>query len=125
VAGCAQNPSPAPASEPASAKPQLTGLHFDAQGADFSVWLRSYSDELHRNWTPPEAVHRRQEGTCVFQFTIERDGALSSVRVLRDSCPSSFSHAVQDALRKSHFLPLPGDYRPARLTATMIVRFTQ
>jgi protein TonB len=51
-----------------------------------------------------------------FEFTVERDGTLSSVRILKSSGTPSLDRAAQNALLGSRLLPLPSDYGPPRVT---------
>jgi TonB family protein len=92
------------------------GFFFDPQGADFTVWLNHAKNELYRNWIIPEAANLGFRGHADFEFTIERDGTLSSLKLLKSSGTASLDRAAQYALTGSRYMPLPDDYRPARLT---------
>jgi TonB family protein len=50
-----------------------------------------------------------------FAFTVERDGSISSLRMLKSSGTPAMDRAAQNALQNSRFLPLPSDYRPPRV----------
>jgi TonB family protein len=115
---CSQNP---PAASPTPAAPDRTrdvqGLHFDPQGADFTLWVLKFKDEVYSNWIVPESFIRTTErGPVDFEFTVARDGSVSLVRVLRSSGWPELDRAAAKALTASHFTALPRDYRPAHLT---------
>jgi TonB family protein len=94
----------------------MGGLMFDPQGADFTVWINRFKNEVYRNWIVPEAVLFGYRGHVDFEFTVERDGAISSLRMLKPSGTVSLDRAAQNALTSSRLLPLPDDYGPPRVT---------
>ena len=91
------------------------GFFFDPQGADFTVWLSHAKDELYRNWVIPQTALLGFSGQADFEVVLERDGTISSLRLVRPSGTSSLDRAAQNALTGSRFMPLPEDYRPRRL----------
>jgi protein TonB len=96
---------------------EMGGLFFDPEGADFTAWINHWRTEVYRNWIVPQAVlFGFRSGHVDFEFTVERDGSLSSVRMLKSSGVRALDRAAENALRSSRMLPLPGDYRPARVT---------
>ena len=95
----------------------LSGLQFDPEGADFTLWVNRFKDEVYRNWNIPEAANLGQaRGHVDFEFTVERDGTLSSLRMEKSSGKSSLDKAAEFAMRGSRLLPLPDDYGPRRIT---------
>ena len=94
----------------------MGGLMFDPQGADFTIWVNRFKNEVYRNWIVPEAVLFGYHGHADFEFTVERDGTISSLRLLKGSGTVSLDRAAQNALTSSRFLPLPDDYGPPRIT---------
>jgi len=95
----------------------LSGLQFDPQGADFTLWVNRFKDEVYRNWNIPEAANLgAARGHVDFEFTVERDGTMSSLRMEKSSGTSSLDKAAEFALRGSRLLPLPDDYGPPRIT---------
>ncbi len=95
----------------------LGGLYFDPQGADFTLWIQRFKDEVYRNWFPPQSfLLGAARGHVDFTFTVERDGTLSECRILKSSGTLSLDRAAESALRSSRYLPLPNDYRPPRVT---------
>ncbi len=94
----------------------LGGLYFDPQGADFTLWVNRFKNEVYRNWIVPQPAFMGFRGHVEFEFTVERDGTLSSLQMLRSSGTPAFDRAAQNALTGSRFLPLPSDYGPPRIT---------
>jgi protein TonB len=96
---------------------QMGPLIFDDQGADFTAWINHWRTEVYRNWIVPQAVlYGFRSGHVDFEFTVERDGTMSALRMLKSSGVGALDRAAENALRGSRYLPLPGDYRPPRLT---------
>ncbi len=93
----------------------LGGLSFDPQGADFTLWLNHFKNEIYRNWIFPLPAQMGIKGHVDFAFTVERDGSISSLRMLKSSGTPAMDRAAQNALQNSRFLPLPSDYRPPRV----------
>ncbi len=94
----------------------LGGLYFDPQGADFTLWVNHFKNEVYRNWIVPQAVLFGFRGHVDFEFTVERDGTISSIRLLKSSGTASLDRAAQNALSSSRLMALPDDYGPPRLT---------
>ncbi len=95
----------------------VAGLYFDPQGADFTLWIQRFKDEVYRNWIPPQSfLWGAARGHVDFEFTIERNGTLSVLRMEKSSGTPALDRAAQNALTSSRYLPLPDDYRPPRVT---------
>ena len=95
----------------------IGGLAFDPQGADFTLWVNRFKDEVYRNWTiPNSALFGASRGHVDFEFVVERDGTMSSLRMEKSSGTPSLDKAAEFALRGSRLLPLPDDYGPPRVT---------
>ena len=94
----------------------LGGLYFDPQGADFTLWINTFKNEVYRNWIVPQAALFGFRGHVDFEFTVERNGSMSGLRMLKSSGTTSLDRAAQNALTGSRFLPLPDDYGPPRVT---------
>jgi TonB family protein len=96
---------------------QVGALFFDPQGADFTLWVNRFKDEVYRNWTiPNNALFGASRGHVDFEFTVERDGTMSSLRMLKSSGTTSLDKAAEFALRGSRLLQLPNDFGPPRVT---------
>jgi len=120
---CSSNPPPAGPSNSAgvssSKAPRASagGLYFDPEGADFTLWINRFKDEAYRNWVvPQDAVAGTLRGHVDFEFTVERDGSMSAVRLLKSSGADSLDRPAHTALTSSRLLPLPDDYQPPRIT---------
>jgi len=95
---------------------QISGLFFDPAGADFTEWINRFKNEVYRNWILPQPALMGFKGHVAFEFTVERDGTMSSLRMLRSSGTPALDRAAQNALSGSRFIPLPKDYGPPRVT---------
>ena len=94
----------------------VAGLYFDRQGADFTLWVQHFKDEVYRNWILPQAAYFNFHGHVDFEFTVERNGSISALRMEKSSGTPAFDKAAQFALTSSHWDPLPDDYGPPRVT---------
>jgi TonB family protein len=92
-------------------------LFFDPAGADFTAWINHFKNEVYRNWIVPQSVlFGAVRGHVDFEFTVERDGTLAEVRLLKSSGTAALDRAAANALSGARLLALPSDYRPARVT---------
>jgi protein TonB len=94
----------------------LYGLRFDPRGADFTIWVNDFKNQVYRNWIVPQAAYLGYGGHVDFEFVIERDGSMSSLRMLKTSGTPALDRAARNALTSSRFRPLPDDYGPPRIT---------
>jgi TonB family protein len=94
----------------------LGGLYFDPRGADFTLWVNHFKNEVYRNWIVPQAALFGFRGHVDFEFTVERDGSMSRLRMLKSSGTTSLDRAAQNALTSSRWMALPDDYGPPRVT---------
>ncbi len=94
---------------------QMGALFFDPQGADFTVWINQFRNEVYRNWIVPPSVSLGARGQVDLEFRVERDGRLSALRVVRSSGTPALDRAAGNALLGGRFLPLPDDFRPSEL----------
>ena len=76
------------------------GLYFDPQGADFTLWINTFKNEVYRNWIVPQAALFGFRGHVDFEFTVERDGSMSALRMLKSSGTTSLDRAAQNALTR-------------------------
>jgi TonB family protein len=95
---------------------QMGPLFFDPEGADFTVWINHFKNEVYRNWIVPQAAALGFRGHVDLEFTVERDGAISAIRMLKPSGTVSLDRAAENALRGARLLPLPQDFAPLRVT---------
>jgi TonB family protein len=123
VGACAKAPPSTPSLPRAASNtretdgPNVAGLYFDPQGADFTSWINRFKDEVYRNWIVPQAASLGgKTGHVDFELTVEKDGKMSSLRVIKSSGTASLDRAAEYALSESRYLKLPQDYGPPRVT---------
>jgi TonB family protein len=104
---------------------QMGALAFDPQGADFTAWINHFKNEIYRNWIMPKAFEFGLHGHVEFEFTVERDGSISALHLILPSGTASFDRAAQNALTSSHFLPLPSDFGPPRVTMRLTFGYNE
>jgi len=96
---------------------QMGPLFFDPEGADFTAWINHFKNEVYRNWIVPQAaILGVRRGHVDFEFSVERDGTLSDLKMVKSSGTPALDRAAANALQGSRFLALPSDFRPARVT---------
>ena len=95
---------------------QMGPLFFDPEGADFTVWLDRFKNEVYRNWLTPNAVLLGIRGHVDLEFTVERDGSVTGLRLLKSVGNPALDKAAANAILASRFLPLPSDFAPPRVT---------
>jgi TonB family protein len=96
---------------------QMGPLFFDPEGADFTAWINHFKNEVYRNWIVPQAaLFGAVRGHVDFSFTVERDGTLAEVRLLKTSGTPALDRAAANALFGARLLALPSDFGPARVT---------
>lgn len=103
----------------------ISGLQYDPQGADFTLWISHLADEWRRNFVPPQTAYLGFKGRVVIRFVVERDGRVSALETVQSAGTVSLDRAVANAISASRYLPLPSDYRPARITFHLIVDFNR
>lgn len=94
---------------------QMGPLFFDPEGADFTLWVNHFKNEVYRNWIVPQPALLGIRGHVDLEFSVERDGTLTNLRMLKSSGTSALDRAAQNALVGSRLLPLPADYGPPRV----------
>jgi TonB family protein len=94
---------------------QIGAFAFDPEGADFTLWIQHLKTEVYRNWILPTPALWGQRGHVDLEFTVERDGTLKDVKMLKSSGTPALDRAAQNALLGSRPLPLPSDFAPDRL----------
>jgi len=100
---------------PTGSGQQMGPLFFDPQGADFTQWMNQFKNEVYRNWIVPQPAILGFRGHVDLEFTVERDGTLTNLRMLKSSGTPALDRAAQNALLGSRLLPLPADFAPPRV----------
>jgi TonB family protein len=101
---------------PSGTGQQMGPLFFDPMGADFTLWINHFKNEVYRNWIMPQPALMGMRGHVDIEFTVERDGSLSQCRILTSSTNPALDKAAKNALESGRFLPLPDDYGPPSVT---------
>jgi TonB family protein len=118
-AQAAASAAPASAGSPGAAAatplPAVAALRFDPRGADFAAWVSQFKQEVSPTAMPEADLARAGRRTSDFEFVVERDGAISAVRMRKSSGTSTLDRAAANTLEKGHFLPLPPDYPDANV----------
>jgi TonB family protein len=119
--GCARNPPPATADRAQAGRPESRGqvmgpLFFDPRGADFTAWVNVFKNEVYRNWSVPQSALLGTRGRVDFEFSVERNGAISALRMLKSSGVASLDTASEHALARSRLAKLPAEFGPQRVT---------
>lgn len=104
---------------------QMGPLFFDDQGADFTSWINHFKNEIYRNWIVPQAALLGFRGHVDLEFTVERDGSLSELRMLKSSGTPALDRAAANALLGSRLLPLPRDFAPPRVNIQVTFFYNQ
>jgi protein TonB len=104
---------------------QMGPLFFDPEGADFTVWINHFKNEVYRNWIVPQAALLGFRGHVDLEFTVERDGTLTDLRMLKSSGTPALDRAAANALMGSRLLPLPRDFGPPRVTMQVTFFYNQ
>jgi len=104
---------------------ELGALQFDPQGADFTKWVEHLSNEFYRNWIVPQAVILGFHGRVDIRFTVERDGRVSQLEVIRSSGMPALDRSTANAILSSRLWPLPADYAPSNITFTASVFYNE
>jgi protein TonB len=101
---------------PSGTGQQMGGLFFDPLGADFTAWVNHFKNEVYENWIVPQPAMMGFRGHVDIEFTVERDGTMTGVKILKSSGTPALDRAAQNALVASRLLALPADYGPPRVT---------
>jgi protein TonB len=95
---------------------QMGPLFFDPEGADFTVWINHFRGEVYRNWIMPQPALLGFRGHVDLEFTVERDGSLTNLHLLKSSGTPALDKAAENALLGSRLMRLPSDFGPPRVT---------
>jgi len=95
---------------------QMGPLFFDPLGADFTLWINHFKDEVYRNWLIPQSVVLGVGGEVLYEFTVQRDGRMTDLNLLQTSGSPPLDRAARGALLGSRLLALPADYSPDSVT---------
>ncbi len=95
----------------------------DAQGVDFSSWLRILFFRVRDNWFAviPEVIRSGLQGRVVLIFDVRRDGKVENLEVVRSAGMSPYDRAAISSIKLSEPFPnFPQGFSGARLTLQFI-----
>jgi TonB family protein len=94
----------------------------------YRPYLRDVREKIERSWIyPEEASSRKEQGTTVIRFSLADTGELVDTVIIRSSGVPSLDEATLQAIRTSHFAPIPENFQLSRLNviATFEYRLLQ
>jgi TonB family protein len=100
-------------------------IQFDSKGADFGPWLRRFIAQVKRNWFVPETAGLLS-GHVVIQFNVQRNGAITELRIVQPSGVTSFNTAALGALRLSNpTMDLPKEFPDDKAFFTVTFHYNE
>jgi TonB family protein len=110
---CQTAEAPKPIEPPAAAK-------------SISEWNNQVVAQLERNKNyPVEALNKKEEGTVIVSFTVDRSGNLVDSAVIQSSGSAILDkEAIAVLTRAQPFPPLPSDYPKFQLSLKIPIRFS-
>lgn len=98
---------------------EFGGLSFETKNFEWGDYARRLQEIIRSNWRIPLSAQMGEIGKCRFRFTIERDGQLSSIELVKSSGIPALDNAAQQALQASSPVPpLPARFPKERETVT-------
>jgi TonB family protein len=93
--------------------------------AEWPTYSNQVGDILWRNRNyPADAANRREQGTVIVTFTLDRSGRLTERHVSKSSGSMALDKAALDLVDRSQpFPPFPPDFSQTELTMTLPLRF--
>ena len=100
-------------------------IDFNTTNFRYLGYFTSVRKAFEMVWSyPSEAVRRGLQGEVRLEFTIQKDGSVSRIRVIEGSGHKILDDAVVDALRlASPFAPLPTNMKKNQLTIVGSFRY--
>jgi protein TonB len=87
--------------------------------------MQALSNWLERNKTYPEAARRYgDEGRASVRFTVDRDGKVRGVVLLRGTGSTVLDEAVQELLRSARVPAFPPTMAQPEVTVSVSIRYT-
>lgn len=89
------------------------GITFDTREFKYQAYMRRLKERIERIWEyPPEAARRGIHGDLIIEFTINKNGTLGDVELLRGSGYPDLDKAAMQALKDGQpYWPLPDEWR--------------
>ncbi len=88
-------------------------LSFETTWFDWGPYAQSMVSKIRVNWYSimPAIIRTGMQGNVVIRFTIQRDGSITDVTILKTSGVPPYDHAAKRAIENSSPLnPLPKDF---------------
>jgi len=88
-------------------------LSFETQWYDWGDYAQSMVSRIRVNWyaNMPQLIRTGIQGVATIRFTIQRDGRITDIQVLKSSGHPPYDFAARKALELSSPLnPLPADF---------------
>jgi protein TonB len=87
-------------------------------------WLAGVSAWLLAHRTYPEMAREQgREGTVVVRMTVDPEGRVVDVNLVRGSGTESLDNAAQALVRNAHLPPFPPDMRLSQQSVTVPIRY--
>jgi TonB family protein len=100
-------------------------IQFDSKGVEFGPWLRRFVAQVKSNWYVPQSA-MILSGRVVIQFYVEKNGAITELRIVSPSDVDAFNRASFSAIRTSNpTLPLPAEYPLPRALFTVTFLYNE
>jgi periplasmic protein TonB len=111
---------PAPSSAPSPSAPEQQAAPSGAKQA----WLAGVSAWLmaHRSY-PEMARALGRQGTVVVQMTVDPEGHVTEVNLVRGSGTESLDHAAEELVRGAHLPPFPPDMKLSQQSVTVPIHY--
>ena len=88
------------------------------------TWLTGVSQWLLAHRTYPEMARELgRQGTVVVQITVDPDGSVRDVKLIRGSGSESLDRAAQALVRNAHLPPFPSNMNLPRQIVTLPIRY--
>lgn len=88
-------------------------ISFETQWYDWGEYADAMVRRIRRNWyeNMPPLIRMGMKGVVTIQFTIQRSGQMTDIRIIRSSDAPPYDYAARKALELSSPLqPLPADF---------------
>jgi protein TonB len=121
--GPAEPPAATSAAPAGSTSASASAQQVTPTGLD-PAWLEGVGAWLlaHRSY-PEMARALGRQGTVVVQITVDANGHVEDVNVVRGSGSESLDHAAEALVRNARLPPFPADMKQPRQSVTIPVRY--
>lgn len=112
-----RKPPPPPMEEPVGREETV---NLNSRDSRYAPYLKKVKRRIEKVWTyPPRALERNQQGTTDIRFSIDRDGTLAAVQVLKTSGFVFIDEGTVGTVRDAApYEPLPRELSRLHILAT-------